>query len=331
MTEDLQQLKILFNEMKNKQLETKYNPTKNPKELILSLIRFSIDELEKEDTRNDLVFNAARMIVSLTHEKSPYFTFLVYTETYKYDHFDPRDIQEKLNNLQVKKNYRKGLLSTSDNLITREIATAISSEYAFLTQGKFPDLLMMKVYYNFLVSVLENQTFTNAAAPSFIDIFIDTNHELLSWNVTDYHVESPTRDTRLFISTHSLDPLENEIERIKNMFGYLSPFSIREIATAISTEKAITKSKELLSYMGLSMSYLGVIESELKTIILHREKENNIKKKSLMWKKIMGYLESRKDQLIKEVELEEWDFWISKLIEFNSIRNRPAHGEPVKR
>lgn len=229
--------------------------------------------------------------------------------------------------IQKQLNLHRGKPSTLLNKVERkvvlEVGRTIVLEFKLLERGKKPDIGAIKVNVDFLYKVLRNKKLNSEALPYFIELHVTTGNTLIGWDVLTRPFDKKDIDKPIYIGIKSHDNLENEYEIVKAKYGFLSEESQRKIATAIHQEKSLSKEKSsyLVSYSGLAMELLSVVEKELRTIINQIEKEE----KKRMWKDIYVYLEQT--PLIEDQQL--WNNFLEDFRKMNYLRNKAAHGEEI--
>lgn len=153
---------------------------------------------------------------------------------------------------------------------------------------------------------------------SKISVYTDTGDIIIDYNleITNTPVE------HIWIDYKPKDVLENEYKILNNTLYSFSTESRKTLATVITEEKTISKkSPELRSYTGLVMNYLGVIEKELKLIIIQKEKLSP--NKPLMWRDITNYIKKNDLPIIKRYIPDI----VKHMLSLNALRNKAAHGE----
>ena len=103
--------------------------------------------------------------------------------------------------------------------------------------------------------------------------------------------------------------------------------SIDSLITAITLENLTGSTLDAMSYNGLTNHYTGVFEQEMRRIIgMHGKRSNNTNKK-LMWNDICGYLKFNQIPILSENIPDIYGY----MTEIHPIRNKIAHGEPIKK
>lgn len=103
--------------------------------------------------------------------------------------------------------------------------------------------------------------------------------------------------------------------------------SIDSLITAITLENLTGSTLDAMSYNGLTNHYTGVFEQEMRRIIgMHGKRSNNMNKK-IMWNDICKYLKSNQIPILSENIPNIYGY----MAEIHPIRNKIAHGEPIKK
>ncbi|WP_081590237.1 SEC-C metal-binding domain-containing protein [Brevibacillus massiliensis] len=190
-------------------------------------------------------------------------------------------------------------------------------DFAILPQGASLDYGALRITCEFVYRLLKagipEGTYFKAAI-----LYIDTGDTLVDWKL----FSASGRPEYVWIEYKAMDELENEYKKLQQELYAFSDESLRTIATAIDAENKLSeKSPELISYQFLAMSYFGVLEQELRTLIQQRERMPQSKR--LMWREITVYLKKNPLPILSQYIP---DF--AKVMEsLNGIRNRAAHGE----
>ncbi|MEH6943771.1 hypothetical protein [Bacillus sp. JJ722] len=282
-----------------------------------------MNEVQKENPNDELIESAARSMSSITNEE-PVSFFYKHIVAYKNDGIvDSPEIRKSIQKFLSKKNYKKHIFNHAERLIIRQVAVGIVLEYK-LKQHDFhsADYGMMKIQLEFLINLLETGC-PASPLPQTVNIISDSGNKMVSWSILSHekHIKFALHLT-VNIDVKSLDHLENEYELLKQKYSHIHSDSLNTLATALAQEKMMSKSNQLISFTGMALSFLTVLEKELKSIILFKETKAN--PKNLMWKNIIKYF-TREDVMKNSNEKKEE--WLNTLSGFNEIRNRAAHGE----
>ncbi|MGR6117734.1 hypothetical protein ACTHHL_14570 [Aeribacillus composti] len=230
------------------------------------------------------------------------------------------EIQKQLNLYRGKPST---LLNKVERKVVLEVGRIIIIDFKLLGRGQKPDIGAIKVHVDFLYKVLRNKKLNSDELPYFIQLHVSTGNTLIGWDIATQPFDKKDMDKPIYIGIKSHDNLENEYEIVKSKYGFLSEESQRKIATALHQEKILNREKSsyLVSYSGLAMELLSVVEKELRTIINEIEQEE----KKRMWRDIYTYLEQT--PLIEDEQL--WDNFLEDFKKMNSLRNKAAHGEEI--
>ncbi|MDO5040438.1 hypothetical protein [Clostridium sp.] len=124
----------------------------------------------------------------------------------------------------------------------------------------------------------------------------------------------------IFPIWNSLDDLYNEYTKYKTKYINFNENSLYSLATAYATEKQYNdreNGKELISYNGIALNYLGVLEVELKKLISQKTGKN-IRKIRLV--DAINELQKLNLDILSQKEI------IEELHNIREIRNKVAHG-----
>jgi len=306
--------------------QTSFNPEKGPRELILSLIEMSLAYINHEKPDDDLLEMIANNILGIA-TKNPLEFFYQNIEGVKNDgYISIKEVQKKVKSFMSKKNAKNHLFNNVEKLMMTQVSTSISMEFLTMMGHQVPDYGMMKINYQFLYEVLK-EGLPNSPIPFTVTLYTDTGNTLVSWDFQYRQLSEKYRDgLPVFFEHKPLDDLENEYEKLRTQYAYLSKSSLQTLATALAQEKRLDKSKDLMSYTGLCISYLGTIEKELRNIALFADKELSQSKKRMMWRDLVNYYEKNGfEAFLYEHELQQ--SWIDNLKQLNPLRNKAAHGE----
>lgn len=118
---------------------------------------------------------------------------------------------------------------------------------------------------------------------------------------------------------------DSAYEAANMYFPGLSDSSIKQLATAIFTELTVSES-EKASYNGLCMNFCGLLEKEMKRIILTQDPA--IGEKELTWGKIVDFMKEK--DISREFKPNfRWKQWAQDMEKVNRVRNKAAHGQPI--
>lgn len=302
-----------------------YNVQKGPREFVLAHIYFLLNEVQQDQPDDALIESAARSISSISHQEAIPF-FYKHIVAYKNNGVaNSAEQRKQIHKFITKKNHKKHLFNDAERLLIRQVAVGIVTEYMLLEQAHHrADYGMMKIQLEFLQEVLETGI-PVSPLPNQVEIFSDSGNRMVSWNITPHDkLVKFALHLLVNIEVHPMDHLENEYEILCHKYAYLDKESLHTLATAIAQEKMMSKSNQLLSYTGMTLSFLTVLERELKSILLSRG--TNTEPKKLMWKRIIQHL--TEEEILRGKENKERE-WLEGLSNFNELRNRAAHGEFV--
>jgi len=306
--------------------QTSCNPEKGPRELVLSLIEMSLAYINQEKPDDDLLHMIAKNILGIATRNPLEFLYQNIEGVKNDGYISINEVQKKVKSFMSKKNAKNHLFNNVEKLMIRQVSSSITMEYLMKMEHQIPDYGMMKINYEFLYAVLK-EGLPNSPIPFNVTLYTDTGNTLVSWDFEYRQLsEKYTEGLPVYFEHKPLDDLENEYEKLRTQYAYLSKSSLQTLATALAQEKRLDKSKNLMSYTGLCISYLGIIEKELRNIILFANKELSQSKKRLMWRDIVIYYEKNGFEIfLFEHELQQ--SWLDNLKQLNPLRNKAAHGE----
>ncbi|SFM37862.1 TPR repeat [Paenibacillus sp. 1_12] len=210
-------------------------------------------------------------------------------------------------------------ISRNEYIMLLTVVEGILVDYAYLAKGAIPDHGAMYVCSELAFRVLD-QGLSDKKKITKAIIHVDTGDSFDGWEL--FEGETYEIDNRIWIDFHSKDELENRYKMIRNEWYGLSDQSQKTLATAMILEVSMEslKSGELLSYQGIAMNYFGVIEEELRSIILQLEHWPNSRR--MMWRDLCEYCHTHTipnmNQYIPDLG--------SALTDLLPLRNRAAHG-----
>lgn len=115
-------------------------------------------------------------------------------------------------------------------------------------------------------------------------------------------------------------------EQVTVCVGF-SEESIDSLITAITLENLTKSSLDVMSYNGLTNHYTGIFEQEMRRIIGIHRKSPSVTNKKLMWKDICDYLKVNQIPTLSENIPDIYRY----MNQIHPIRNKIAHGEPIKK
>jgi hypothetical protein len=206
----------------------------------------------------------------------------------------------------------EGLTNIEQQIVLENTVSASLLDYTYNTL----DYGAFKIVASFCKQILL-QGLSDDKKIGLVRLKIDTGDELVGWEF----VESNRSSSEIIYEYVSMDVLDNEYKKMKMKFSGFSDTSLKTIATALTQEDALKKSKDLISYTGLAMSYFGVLERELRNIVYKHNK--NLTNKRMMWRELTQFFKDNNLPILSKFMPELGE----KLVEFNGMRNKSAHGE----
>lgn len=205
----------------------------------------------------------------------------------------------------------EGLTNLEQQIVLIDTISSSFLDFAFnsLDYGAF------KVTSKFCKQILLEGLSDNINV-GFIQLQIDTGDELVGWEF----FESKSKCSEIIYEFVSMDVLDNEYQKMKLRLSGFTDTSLKTIATAITQEDALKKSKDLISYTGLAMNYFGVLEQELRNIVYKHNKTTN---KRMMWRDLAQFFKDNTFPILNKF-LSEFG---KEVEEINEMRNKSAHGE----
>ncbi|MFS0871098.1 MULTISPECIES: SEC-C domain-containing protein [Paenibacillus] len=242
-----------------------------------------------------------------------------YGDIYWLFYKDINKLEDKINGIKNATNVvdfmefeNEGLTNIEQYIVLVKTISASLLDYAFNTV----DYGALKVVATFCREILLNGL-SDDKNIGLIQLKIDTGDKLVGWEF----VESKSNSSEILYEFLSMDVLYNEYQKIKLKLNGFSDTSHKTIASAITQEGALKKSKDLISYTGLAMNYFGVLEQELRNIVYKHD--GNLAKHKMMWRDLALFYKENTFPILSKFLPE-----IGKeLVEFNGMRNKSAHGE----
>lgn len=223
---------------------------------------------------------------------------------------------ELSNNKKIMNIENENLSFNEQRFLLENAITASLLDYAYKTTDYGASKALLTLSLRLLeIGITDERILTSAS------LITNTGDELVNWEL-----EFTTDKSVPFIDIEfkPLDILDNEYQKKKTEYPSLSDESLKAIATAITQEVLLVKSQELMSYSGLAMSYFGVLERELKAIIVNYSADFNPK---MMWRDITEYFKNKKTKILTKLVPN-----IYKLLKImNPLRNKAAHGEFISK
>lgn len=243
----------------------------------------------------------------------------IYGELYWLFYKNISQLENKINDIKKASNVEEfmefeneGLTNIEQQIVLENTVSASLLDYAYNTL----DYGAFKIVASFCKQILL-QGLSDDKKIGLVRLKIDTGDELVGWDF----VESNRSSSEIIYEYVSMDVLDNEYKKMKMKFSGFSDTSLKTIATALTQEDALKKSKDLISYTGLAMSYFGVLERELRNIVYKHNK--NLTNKRMMWRELTQFFKDNNLPILSKFMPELGE----KLVEFNGMRNKSAHGE----
>lgn len=289
---------------------------------IISLFECLIGYIDKKKEREDLILFQTNELLKIIEDENYYYSEIL-PEMLELQGRSKKNIKNIVFQKRLKAN--KDRLLLSEKSVIRTIAEGILGEYAMQTKYTKIDFGAMRVQCE-----LGQQIFKSGilSEKSIMDIsIIVENDELKSWkiNYSDINdIEKTCFQNTVLIHWVDLNNM-NHFSQINNvnLFG-LSEGSKSNLTTAMAIEKEFINDKNgIFSYNSLAILYLGIVESEIASII--RKLDDTKEYKQLMWHDISCYCKNNVIPILSE-KLPIYEI----LKELRPIRNRVAHGEFIK-
>ena len=210
------------------------------------------------------------------------------------------------------------VLTANENRLLITVVEGILTDFACLSKGATPDYGAMHALA-YLTFQAMKQGISDATQITRAIVRTDTGDTVVDWELfegKEYDIED-----RIWIDIESKDELENQFKIIQNDWYGLSVQSQKTLATAMTLEHTMAsqKSAGLLSYQGIAMSYLGVIEEELRYIIFEIESWPN--EKRMMWRDLSHYCHTHSIPIVSTY-MPDLGAMLTELL---PIRNKAAH------
>lgn len=222
------------------------------------------------------------------------------------------DIKKASNSEEFMEFENEGLTNIEQQIVLENTVSASLLDYAYNTL----DYGAFKIVASFCKEMLL-QGLSDDVSIGLVRLQIDTGDELVGWEF----VESKSTSSEIIYEYVSMDVLDNEYQKMKLRLNGFSDLSLKTIATAITQEDALKKSKDLISYTGLAMNYFGLLEQELRNIVYKHNK--SFTNKRMMWRDLTQFYKENTLPILSKF-LPEFG---RELAEFNGMRNKSAHGE----
>lgn len=228
--------------------------------------------------------------------------------------------KQKLKN-NSKKN--ENSLNTTERAVLKSAMQCIIADYMF-THYEEIDYGAIKICFEYpymlICQGLDEKVLKSIDLDiGYGDVLIDVRIKYED-NFKKYNLDE---EVSIIPNWNSLDDLYNSYEEYRHIFLKFSESSLQSLSTADVAFKEYTsrvKGRELLSYNGIAMNYVGVLETEIKKLIT---KEFNISNKKLRLIDAINHLEKLKDVILSS------EVTINKLHEVRILRNKIAHGGSI--
>ncbi len=215
-------------------------------------------------------------------------------------------------------------LNITERAVLKFMMMGIEMEYGFKEYSHNIDYGGIKLYfettYKLLMFGLKEKKLM------YIEMYVGYGDELCDLKIEYYDSEEKYNlNNRIVIPLRweKLDNLYDSYIIYKTKYKYFSEKSLQSLATAKATVKdyeSRENGKEILSYNGIALNYMGVLESELKKLV---SKKFNLNERKLKLVDAINYLAKCDHDILSR------ETTINKLHEIRLLRNKIAHGGSI--
>lgn len=215
-------------------------------------------------------------------------------------------------------------LNLTERAVLKFMMMGIEMEYGFKECSHNIDYSGIKLYfettYKLLMLGLKDKKLR------CVDMYVGYGDELC-----DLKIEYCEDEEKYNLNNHIVIPLRWEkLDHLydsyiiyKTKYKYFSETNLQSLATANATKKdyeSRENGQDLLSYNGIALNYVGVLESELKKLV---SKKFNLNERKLKLVDAINYLAKCDHDILSREET------INKLHEIRLLRNKVAHGGSI--
>lgn len=322
--------------LKKLKQQQKLNREKNKKAVEDIIENFTYNDMTKfSGIRAYVIITLKEIINSLSDEKynrgeilfiATEFRNLVYNPLKSYKDFISKN-KDKIRKedkyiLKVLDKEPKFSINTTERALLKVEMEAVIMEFATkYTDYESIDYGAIKVcfqtaYHAILKGLDEKKIKSLEIYVGYGDVLVDIN---IDYDESD---EKYNLDEQIIIFPNwkSLDNLYNEYTKFKTKYVNFSESSINSLATAVATEKEFKNRKEgkhIISYNGIALNYLSVLEVELKKLVYQK---TGISSRSIRLVETINKLHELNLGILSE------EYVIEDLHKIRQIRNNVAHG-----
>lgn len=311
--DDLKQQDLYF-----QPVHPSHDSSQGIRDFTLAQLEQLIIYLNQKYIRDDMIQTICEDLIRTVDEGESFYYEEMY-HIYLMKGLSLREVENQIKILKTQSKIKYGLTSPEKTLV-RQIAHSLMMEYFTLGESDTCDYGAMKVFAECCYHIVK-QGISEKNSIWMIELYVDTGNRLINWEI-HYDSNPSSKKGLIHFEWKTLDELENEFEKSIHKLRGLREESIKALSTAGVQEKAIPKkSAEKISYAGLAMNYFGILECELRDLIII---EHPHAPKRMMWREICSFIKNNYLSII--VQMPEL---VEQLIELHPIRNKAAHGEVV--
>ena len=273
-----------------------------------------IESLRNKENNDEKIWNTARELKDFaTNTQSIYNNFLNNSK---------KNISKKRRSMINRGKYN---LNNTERALLKSKMVGVQMEY--LTKDlsiQSPDYTAMKAYFQcvqrLLILGLKEKKIKK------IDLYVGYEDELCDAKITyedDNDKYNLDKYIDIFSIWHSLDRLYHWYSIYKCDYKNFDEKSCQSLATATATLEEYDKreeGKELVSYNGIVLNYVAVLEHELKKLV---SKKFDLDMKKLKLVDVINYLGKADYGILSE------DSVINSLHKVRLLRNKVAHGDSI--
>lgn len=283
---------------------------RGPRGYALKTLKGMIDDINNGITSDEAIQGVARLLIELAEKPG-----IIYMKILKL---------LNISNEQLKLN-STGKVNTSLNITERALLKnrmqGILMEYGWKGFSENIDYSGIRLYfemaYRLILAGLEEKKIES------IDLSVgygDAIYELNVNYVNDWSEHNIHENCFIRVNFNPLDNLYNTYAIYKNKYKDFSESSLYSLATASDMAKQYEsreEGKDIISYNGIVLNYVGVLECELKKLIALKFNLNEIDLKLV---DAINYLSKLNHPILATQEL------IEDLHNVRKLRNKAAHG-----
>lgn len=285
-----------------------------PRGYVLKILKDMVDDLNSEIVDDKEILLIAKFLIEFAETPKSTYDELLKVANINLSS-DEKKLMNKANvNLNITeraliKNRMQGILMeyTSNDLNTTNI------DYSGIR-------VFFEITYRLILVGLEDKKIKSISTYlGYGDVISDLIVEYSDDN-SKYNIKNTTF---INVTWNPLDNLYNTYSIYKNKYKNFSQSSLQSLATATAMAKEYEsreQGKEIVSYNGIILNYICVLEFELKELI---SRKFNLNKKKLKLIDAINYLSEINNPVLSNKE------FIDDLHKIRLLRNKVAHGESI--